>query len=122
VKTTGLESDSDPTAGIGLGSRGRCLVERSGPGRRAQQPQQTGVLPRQTQQQQPAFIMAVMQSQQAWIMSQQGLSPLVQVILTPFSVISHLQCAINMLQQQAIMPFIVMQQQQAPPASIVQRL
>jgi hypothetical protein len=121
VKTAGLESDSDPTAGVGLGSRGDSwLIAASRAG--AQQPQQTGVLPRQTQQQQPAFIMAVMQSQQAWIMSQQGLSPLVQVILTPFSVISHLQCAINMLQQQAIMPFIVMQQQQALPASIVQRL
>ncbi len=33
------------------------------------------------QQEQPAFIIMVMQSQQAWIMSQQALSPLVQVML-----------------------------------------
>jgi hypothetical protein len=88
----------------------------------AQQPQQTGVLPRQTQQVQPAFIMAVMQSQHDWIMAQQAGSPLVQVILTPSSVISHLHMPMTRLQQQAIIPFIIMQQVQQPPASIVQRL
>jgi hypothetical protein len=48
-------------------------------------------------------------------------SPLVQVMHTPLSVISHLQKPIVMLQQQTIMPFISMQQQQVPPASMVQR-
>ena len=73
------------------------------------------------QQVQPAFIIAVMQSQQAWIISQQALSPLVQVIVQPSSVISHLHMPMTRLQQQAIMPFIIMQQEHMPPASIVQR-
>ena len=68
-----------------------------------------------TQQVQPAFIMAVMQSQQAWIMSQQALSPLVQVMQQPSSVISHLHMPMVRLQQQTIMPFI-MQQQRAHAA------
>jgi len=74
-----------------------------------------------TQQVQPAFIMPVMQSQQAWIMSQQALSPLVQVMQTPSSVISHLHMPIIMLQEQATIPFIIMQQLHMPPASMVQR-
>ena len=74
-----------------------------------------------TQQVQPAFIMAVMQSQQAWIMAQQFASPLVQVIVTPSSVISHLHMPMVRLQQQTIMPFIITQQLHMPPASIVQR-
>jgi hypothetical protein len=74
-----------------------------------------------TQQVQPAFIMALQQSQHAWIMAQHSLSPLVQVIETPFSVISHLQRPIIRLQQQAIMPFIMQQQLHMPPAIIVQR-
>ena len=85
------------------------------------QPQQTGMLFIIMQQVQPAFIMAVMQSQQAWIMSQQALSPLVQVMQTPSSVISHLHMPIVRLQQQTIMPFIIMQQLHMPPAIIVQR-
>jgi hypothetical protein len=73
------------------------------------------------QQVQPAFIIEAMQSQQAWIMAQQFASPLVQVIVTPSSVISHLHMPIIRLQQQTIMPFIIMQQLHIPPASIVQR-
>jgi hypothetical protein len=90
-------------------------------GPRPQQPQQTGMPFIRTQQVQPAFIMPAMQSQQAWIMAQQAGSPLVQVIVTPFSVISHLHSPIIRLQQQAIMPFIIRQQEHMPPASMVQR-
>ena len=68
------------------------------------------------QQVQPAFIMAAMQSQHAWIMAPQSLSPLVQVIVQPLSVISHLHMPIIRLQQQAIIPFIIMQQLHMPPA------
>jgi hypothetical protein len=42
-----------------------------------------------TQQVQPARIMADMQSQQAWIISQHLASPLVQVRTQPLSVISQ---------------------------------
>lgn len=80
--------------------------------------QQTGMPFIMMQQQQPAFIMAVMQSQQAWIMSQQALSPEVQVIMQPSAVISHLQVPIIMLQDIMVMPFIIMQQFIMPPAII----
>ena len=70
---------------------------------------------------QPAFIMAEQQSQQAWIMAQQSLSPLVQVMTQPSVVISHLQAHMEKLQQQTIMPFIIMQQEHMPPASMLQR-
>ena len=73
------------------------------------------------QQVQPAFIMAVQQSQQDWIMAQQAASPLVQVMQTPLSTISHLHMAMVMLQQQAIIPFIMQQQEHIPPAIMVQR-
>lgn len=43
------------------------------------------------QQVQPAFIMAVMQAQQASIMAVHSGSPLAQVMQTPSSVGSHLQ-------------------------------
>ena len=75
----------------------------------------------QTQQVQPALHMAIMQSQQAWIIAAARVSPLVQVMQTPFSVISHLHMPIIMLQQQTIMPFIIMQQLHMPPAIMVQR-
>ncbi len=75
----------------------------------------------QTQQTQPDFIMAVMQSQQAWIILQHSASPLVQVMQTPSSVISHLHMAIAMLQQHMVMPFIIMQQLHIPPAIMLQR-
>src|SRR5262245_10021151 len=55
----------------------------------AQQPQQTGVLFIIRQQVQSALSMALMQSQQAWIMAQHLASPEVQVTQTPLSVISH---------------------------------
>ncbi len=87
-----------------------------------QQPQQIGMLFIMTQQVQPAFIMPHMQSQHAWIIAQQALSPLVQVMQQPSSVISHLHMPIIRLQQHAIMPFIIMQQEHMPPAIIVQRL
>lgn len=73
------------------------------------------------QQVQPAAIMPDMQSQQDWIMAQQSLSPLVQVIRTPSAVGSHLHMPIVMLQQQAIMPFIIAQQEHIPPAIMAQR-
>ena len=73
------------------------------------------------QQVQPALSMLVMQSQQDWIMSQQALSPEVQVIETPLSVISHLHMPMVRLQVQTHMPFIIMQQLHMPPAIMVQR-
>jgi hypothetical protein len=74
-----------------------------------------------TQQTQPALHISAMHSQQAWIMLQQAVSPLVQVMQTPSLVISHLQMPIIRLQQQTIMPFIITQQLHMPPAIIVQR-
>src|SRR5258708_5843340 len=55
-----------------------------------QQPRQTGVLLKHRQQVQPASMHWLIQSQQAWIMAQQALSPLVQVTHTPSFVASHL--------------------------------
>ena len=52
------------------------------------------------QQTQPALSMVAMQSQQDWIISQQALSPLVQVTHMPLSVISHLHMPMVRLQQQ----------------------
>jgi len=86
-----------------------------------QQEQQTGMLFIIMQQEQPAFIMAFMQSQQAWIMSQQALSPLVQVIMQPSLVISHLHMPIIRLQFMTIMPFIIMQHEHMPPAIMLHR-
>ena len=73
------------------------------------------------QQVQPASSMEHMQSQQAWIIAQQALSPLVQVTHTPLGVISHLHMPMVRLQQQTIMPFINMQQLHMPPARALQR-
>jgi hypothetical protein len=86
-----------------------------------QQPQQTGMLFIIMQQVQPAFIMADMQAQHAWIIAAQSLSPLVQVMQTPMSVGSHLHMPIVRLQQQAIIPFIIMQHEHIPPAVMAQR-
>jgi hypothetical protein len=47
---------------------------------------------------------AARQSQQAWIISQHFLSPLVQVTQQPSAVISHLQKPMVMLQQQVMTP------------------
>jgi hypothetical protein len=74
-----------------------------------------------TQQVQPSLSMQAMHSQQAWIISQHLGSPLVQVMQTPSLVISHLHMPMVRLQQQTIMPFIIMQQLHMPPASMVHR-
>ncbi len=74
-----------------------------------------------TQQVQPACIIAVMQSQQAWIIWQDFASPLLHTILHPLSVISQLVMPIVMLHEQTIMPFIIMQQLTIEPVSIEQR-
>jgi hypothetical protein len=84
-------------------------------------PQQTGVLFIITQQVQPSLSMVLMQSQQAWIISPHFGSPLVQVIVQPLAVMSHLHMPIVRLQQQTTMPFISMQQLHMPPASIEHR-
>jgi hypothetical protein len=73
------------------------------------------------QQVQPDFRHAVRQSQQPWIMSQQALSPLVQVIVQPSLVISHLQTPIIRLQVQTTIPFMTQHMLHIPPASIEQR-
>jgi hypothetical protein len=70
---------------------------------------------------QPAFMQWLMQSQQLCTMSQQALSPEVQVMVTPLAVISHLHMHIVRLQQQTIMPFIMQQQLQAEPISDMHR-
>ena len=74
-----------------------------------------------TQQVQPAFIMARHAVAAGLDHLAAALSPLVQVMQTPLSVISHLHMPMVMLQQQTIMPFIIMQQLHMPPAIIVQR-
>jgi hypothetical protein len=84
-------------------------------------PQQTGVLFMSTQQVQPASTMVDMQSQQAWIIWPHWLSPLVQVIVTPFSVASQRHMPMVRLQVQTVIPFIRTQQLHMPPANMVQR-
>ena len=69
-----------------------------------------------TQQPQPAAIMSIMQVPHAWIILAIIMSPLVQVIVTPISVISHLQVAIIILQQHTGIPFIIMQQLHIAPS------
>jgi hypothetical protein len=70
------------------------------------------------QQVQPHFIMVAQQSQQAWIMSQQALSPEVQVTQQPSFVISTLHIPIVRLQVQQTIPFITQHIEHMPPASI----
>ena len=65
----------------------------------SQVPQQTGVWLTHTQQVQPQSIRVHRQSQQAWIISQHLVSPLVQVMHTPSLVMSHLHMPIIRLQQ-----------------------
>lgn len=60
-------------------------------------------------------------SQQAWIIWQQVLSPLVQVMQQPSLVNSHLHMPQIKLHWQTVMPFIVQQQVQVPPASILHK-
>jgi hypothetical protein len=73
------------------------------------------------QQVQPGIIIDSMQSQQAWIIFAMAGSLLVQVMVTPMSVISIRQVPIVMLQQHAGMPFIIMQHEHIPPAIMLQR-
>ena len=70
---------------------------------------------------QPGIIMLIMHSQQAWIIFSAILSPLVQVIIMPMSIMSNLHMPMLMLQVQTIMPFMVMQQEHMPPAIMLQR-
>lgn len=84
-------------------------------------PQHTGVPPIIRQQVQPAFMQAIMHSQQPAIISAQALSPLVQVITQPSFVISILHMPMVMLQVQTIMPFIMQHMVHMPPAIMVQR-
>jgi hypothetical protein len=65
--------------------------------------------------------MQARQSQQAWIISQQVLSPLVQVMQTPSLVHSHLQMPQARFNVQQGTPFIVQQQLHMPPASILHK-
>jgi hypothetical protein len=115
--------DTHPTWVFGLNATaeiaGALLLVCSGPF--SQQLQQTGMLFMLTQQTQPALVMAVIQSQLAWIIAQQAGSPLVQVMQTPSFVASHLHMPIAMLQQHIIIPFIIAQQLHMPPAIIEQR-
>lgn len=60
---------------------------------------------------------AATQSQQPWIMSQQALSPLVQVTQQPSFVISTLHAPIVMLQQHTVMPFIMQHMLHMPLAA-----
>ena len=73
------------------------------------------------QQVQPDFIIVFMQSQQHWIISQHLLSPEVQVMQTPMSVISHLHMPMVRLQQETIIPFIMQQQLHMLPCIMEQR-
>lgn len=74
------------------------------------------------QQVMPGIIIAVMQSQQAWIIFSQFLSPDVQVIMQPISIMSILHIPIiPILHMQQHMPFIVMQQETIPPAIMLHR-
>jgi hypothetical protein len=83
--------------------------------------QQTGVPPIIRQQVQPAFMHAATQSQHPWIMSQQALSPLVQVTQQPSFVVSTLHAPIVRLQQHTVIPFIMQHTLHIPPAIMVHR-
>jgi hypothetical protein len=71
------------------------------------------------QHMQPASMQLVMHWQQAWHISQQLLSPLVQVKQTPFLVFVHSHLHMHRLHWHIIMPFIRQQQLHMPPASIL---
>jgi hypothetical protein len=72
-----------------------------------------------TQQMQPAFTQAIVQSQQAWHMAQQSASPLVQVKHTPILVSVHSHLHIENEQWHIIMPFIKHMQLHMVPAIIL---
>ena len=61
------------------------------------------------------------QSQQAWIIVTAIVSPLVQVIVTPLAMFSHLQVAIIRAQVQQGIPFIRQQQEHIAPGIMAQR-
>ena len=85
--STTLRSDDHATKKPGTG---RAISNQVRPAPNQQTQQQTGVPFIIMQQLQPAFIIAVMQSQHAWIISAAFASPLVQVMVQPILVISHL--------------------------------
>ena len=68
---------------------------------------------------QPAFMQAIMHSQQAWHMAQQSSSPLVQVKQTPIFVSVHSHLHMAQLHWHIIMPFIMQQQLHMLPAIIL---
>ncbi|MBV8265440.1 MAG: hypothetical protein JO252_03750, partial [Planctomycetaceae bacterium] len=85
------------------------LIRRSKPSAGTpQQLQQTGMPFIIMQQVQPSFIMVMQHSQQAWIMSQQALSPEVQVMHMPVGSISHLHMPMVRLQVQMARPLSIM--------------
>jgi hypothetical protein len=75
--------------------------------------------PNETQQVQPAFMQAVMHSQQAWHMAAQPSSPLVQVMHTPILVSVHSHLHIDMQHWHIIMPFIMQVHEHIDPANIL---
>lgn len=81
-------------------------------------PQHIGMPFMQTQHMQPFAIIAIMVSQQAWIILQQASSPEVQVMHIPDSVISHLHIPMVRLQVIMAAPFIIIQQLIMPPLII----
>jgi hypothetical protein len=84
-------------------------------------PQQTGVPLKHTQHMQPASMQAHRQSQHAWHMAQQALSPLVQVMQQPSSVMVQVQLHIAMLHWHIVMPFFMHTSVHMPSHSILQR-
>jgi hypothetical protein len=88
----------------------------------ARQPQHMGIPPIITQHMHPAFIIAIIQSQQAWIILQQSASPLIHVIFTPPSIISHLVVPIIMQQDIMGIPFIIIMQEHMAPGIIMAML
>jgi hypothetical protein len=83
--------------------------------------QQTGMPFIIRQQMQPASMHLVTQSQHDWHMSQQALSPLVQVKQTPCLVSATLQLHMQNEHWQIVMPFIMHEQLHMPPAIILHR-
>ena len=68
---------------------------------------------------QPGIIMLIMQSQQAWIILHAIMSPLVQVMVQPMSVMSILQVPMGIMHWQHIMPFIMQHMPIMPLAFIM---
>jgi len=75
----------------------------------------------QTQHMQPAFMQAIMQSQQAWHMAQHSASPLVHLKQTPILVSVHSHLHMHIEHWHIVMPFIMQQQVTMPPAIILHR-